>query len=564
MTANLHAEELWWKNAVLYSLDVETYMDGNGDGVGDFIGLTRRLDHLASLGVTCLWLMPFYPTSGDDGYAVTDYYTIDPRLGTLGDFVTFRRAAGDRGMRVVVDIVANHTSDRHPWFEESRSSRDSPKRDWYVWTDEPIEAARGEVFPGEQDGNFVFDEGTGQYYFHRFHPFQPDLNMSNPEVRLEVLQIMGFWLELGVDGFRIDAAPFMAETQGLHGPAGEAQHQWLKEVHAFVDHRRGDSVIVGEANLPPEEIRPYFGDGDELQLLFNFSQNASLFLALATGSGEPLRRHLEGLPEIPLSCGWLNFVRLHDELNLDRLDDEQRQIVFERFGPEEHMQIYDRGLRRRVAPMLGDRRWLQLTYSLAFSLPGMPLIYYGDEIGMGENLDMDGRMAVRTPMRWDDGPAAGFSIASEADLIRPLSHETDPAETNVLRQRHDKGSLLSWMRDLVDARRQHPAIGLGRPEFFDTGSDSVLGHCCVWQGDAFVALHNLSNEAFSVAAGSLPVGSEAMVTFSDDGDRGPIPDTIELDGHGYRWLHVRGEPGSHAGARPPHSGAAGSRAPTPP
>lgn len=546
MTARWHAQELWWKNAVVYCLDVETYMDANGDGVGDFEGLTRRLDHLAHLGVTCVWLLPFHPSSGDDGYAVVDYYAVDPRFGTLGDFVTFRRAAGERGIRVVLDVVVNHTSDRHPWFVESRASRTSPKRDWYVWSDEPIEAAEAEVFPGEQRGNWEYDEGTGQYWFHRFHPFQPDLNLANEDVRHELLKVMGFWLQLGVDGFRIDAVPFVAETVGVHGPAREEHHGWLREIHEFVTHRRGDAVLIGEANVEPDRMRSYFGDGDEMQLLFNFSQNAALIAALAEESAAPVHRHLDALPTVPRTCGWLNFVRLHDELSLERLSPEEQDLVFRRFAPDERMRIYGRGIRRRIAPMLCDRRRIELAYSLAFATPGMPMLLYGDEIGMGDDLALEGRSSVRTPMQWEPGPSGGFSEAPPDRLVRPLVHEPgyDPSSVSVAAQRPDPHSLLSWMRRLIDVRRDHPAIGLGRSERFATGHDDVLGHCVRWDDRVVVCVHNLAGSERVVAHDRLPVDGDLAVVFADDAGATntnitPDGDPLVLGAFGYRWMERR-------------------------
>jgi len=285
----LESGDLWWKNAVLYELDVETYMDSNGDGVGDFRGLIERMDHLESLGVTCLWMMPFYPTPNrDDGYDISDYYAVDPRYGTLGDFVAFIHAAEERGIRVIIDLVVNHTSDQHPWFQDACSGRDSKYRDWYVWSDEPIDEAEAIIFPGVQETNWTQDKQTGQYYFHRFHNFQPDLNFANRLVREEIMQIMRFWLQLGVAGFRFDAAPFMIETVGVEGKPNEVHHEWLRELTLFVKRRRGDAVLLGEANLPPQEIAEFFGDGHELHLLFNFIQNGALMASLATSNAKPL------------------------------------------------------------------------------------------------------------------------------------------------------------------------------------------------------------------------------------------------------------------------------------
>ncbi|HEX2179672.1 MAG TPA: alpha-amylase family protein [Actinomycetota bacterium] len=540
----LESGDLWWKNAVLYELDVETYMDSDGDGVGDFCGLIERMDHLQALGVTCLWMMPFYPTPNrDDGYDISDYYTVDPRYGTLGDFVAFIHAADERGIRVIIDLVVNHTSDQHPWFQDAISSRDSKYRDFYVWSDEPIPEAESIIFPGLQTGNWTQDRTTGQYYFHRFHDHQPDLNLANPKVREEIMQIMRFWLQLGVAGFRFDAAPFMIETVGVSGRANEPHHDWLRDFTLFVKRRRGDAVLLGEANLPPEEIAQYFGEGHELHLLFNFMQNGALMASLATGSAQPLHDYFAALPEVPELCGWVNFARLHDEINMDTLDDEMKQKVFEAFAPEEDMQIYGRGIRRRLAPIFGgDRRRLELLYSLTFSTPGMPMLYYGDEIGMGDNMTLEDRLPARTPMQWTGSDTGGFSNGEPYKMIRPAASEPfGPKQVNVRDQQHDPGSLLHWMRRLVDVRRHNAAIGYGKVELLDSGFDDVLAHRFVWETNLMVAVHNLSDRARSLNLRRLAEdGAQYLeVEFADPtakpGDE--VPDKkVTIPGYGYRWI----------------------------
>ncbi|HZA86027.1 MAG TPA: alpha-amylase family protein, partial [Acidimicrobiales bacterium] len=389
----------WWKNGVVYCLDVETFLDGNGDGVGDLGGLVERIDYLAGIGVSTIWLMPFHPTPDlDDGYDVVDFYGVDPRLGSLGDFVEVVRTAHDRGMRVIIDLVVNHTSDRHPWFQAARSDPASPYRDWYVWADEPPDdPALAEVFPGEQGGVWTFDRKAKQHYLHRFFRHQPDLNIANPAVRAEIARIVGFWLELGVSGFRVDAVPFLLELAGIEGAPTVDPHRYLKDLRAFVQRRKGDAILLGEVNLSPDEQRDYFGDedGDELNLVFNFTVMQRTYLALARGDAGPVEQALSALPGVPFDSQWATFLRNHDELTLDKLTDDERQEVFDAFGPEPDMQLYGRGLRRRLPPMLGGNvDQLKMAYSLLFSLPGTPVLFYGEEIGMGENLAAEGRAAV--------------------------------------------------------------------------------------------------------------------------------------------------------------------------
>ncbi|MDQ3709284.1 MAG: alpha-amylase family protein, partial [Actinomycetota bacterium] len=417
------ADDLWWKDAVLYCLDVETFADGDGDGCGDFTGLTDRIDYLAGIGVTCLWLMPFYPTPGhDDGYDVIDFYGVDPELGTLGDFVAFVRTAAGRGLRVIVDLVVNHTSSQHPWFQQARADRGSPFRDFYVWRDEAPEGPTDLVFPDTETSNWAYDDVAGQYYLHRFYAHQPDLNISNPAVREEIAKIMGFWLQLGVSGFRVDAVPYLLEVLPEGKPRGDA-HDVLVALRAFLSRRRGDAILLGEVNLEAQEVRRFFGEhGDELDMQFSFLTNQALHLSLARCDDAPLRQMLQRLPDVPAGCQWANFVRNHDELTLDKLQSHERDDVFAAFGPDPDMQLFGRGLRRRLPSMVGgDRRRIELAYSLAFSLPGTPVLLYGEEIGMAENLNIPGRLSVRTPMQWTAEPGGGFSTADPASLRRPLT-----------------------------------------------------------------------------------------------------------------------------------------------
>ena len=434
--------DVWWKNAVIYCLDVETFLDNDGDGCGDLPGLCERLDYLSGLGVDCLWLMPFMPScQRDDGYDVTDFYGVDARLGTHGDLVDVVRTARGSGMRVIADLVVNHTSDQHPWFRQAREGRDSPFHDFYVWRDEKPEEKPGDVvFPDQEDSNWAFDEQAGRWYMHRFYSHQPDLNVANPEVRDEIAQVAGFWLEQGLSGFRVDAVPFLIEPSGAPEDAHQDPHELLRDLRRFIGRRNGEAVLLGEVNLAPEEQRKFFGDedGDELQLVFSFTVNQAMFLAFAREDATPLARALKALPPIPEDCQWANFVRNHDELTLDKLSEEERQEVFAAFGPEKELQLYGRGIRRRLPTMVGgDERRIRLAYSLAFSLPGTPVLFYGEEIGMAENLAIEGRYSVRAPMQWSAEPQAGFTTADAA--VRPVVEEGPFGyrELNVTRQRRD-------------------------------------------------------------------------------------------------------------------------------
>jgi trehalose synthase len=362
--------DLWWKNTILYCLDVEMFSDADGDGCGDFAGLTERLDYLAGLGVTCVWLMPFYPTANrDDGYDIIDFYNVDPSLGTLGDFVEFVRTARDRGIRVIADLVVNHTSVQHPWFQEARRNPDSRYRDFYVWQDHEPSGPNDLVFPGEETSNWSYDEQAGKWYLHRFYAEQPDLNITNPAVRDEIGKIIGFWIQQGLSGFRVDAVPFLVETAGEDPKKLPDPHEYLRDLRTFLNRRLGEAILLGEVNLPPKDLGEYFGgeNGDELQMLFNFPANQAFYLSLARQHPDPLRGALQGLPPTPDDGQWATFVRNHDELSLDKLSEDERQEVFAAFGPDKDLQVYGRGLRRRLPPMLGgDQQPIRMVYSLLF------------------------------------------------------------------------------------------------------------------------------------------------------------------------------------------------------
>ncbi len=534
--------DLWWKNAVIYCLDVETFLDGNGDGIGDFKGLNERVDYLAGIGVTCIWLMPFFPSDNrDDGYDICDYYTVDPRLGDMGDFVDFIHTADAHGIRVIADLVINHTSDQHPWFQSARSDPNSPYRRFYVWRDEPPDEKPSLVFPGEQTTNWTYDEVAKQYYFHHFYDHQPDLNPDEPAVREEMTQIIGFWLQQGLAGFRVDAVPFLIELKNEKTAEELTPHGFLKDLRRFLRHRRGDAVMLGEVNLLPHEQVTYFGEDDELSLVFNFYVNQHLYLSLAREDPDPLRKALEALPPIPPACQWASFVRNHDEQNLDMLTPSERQEVFDAFAPQKSMQLFGRGIRRRLPTMLGgDQRKIKLTYSLLFSLPGTPVLFYGEEIGMGDNPRLAGRIAVRSPMQWKQKPNGGFSTAPAKDLLRGLpTGEFGPAQVNVQAQRDDPLSMLNWMESLIRRRKEAAEFGFGKFRLVDGGKAAVLAHACEWETRTVIALHNFSSRAEVV---DLSAEIDEDVIEIDDmwaDQRYPaVTKTARVGPYGYRWLRV--------------------------
>jgi trehalose synthase len=536
--------DVWWKNAVIYCLDVETFLDSDGDGCGDLPGLCERVDYLTGLGIDCLWLMPFMPScQRDDGYDITDFYGVDPRLGTHGDLLDVVRTARESGMRVIADLVVNHTSDQHPWFRDARRGPESRFHDFYVWRDEKPEEKPGDVvFPDQEDSNWALDEQAGRWYMHRFYSHQPDLNVANSEVRDEIAQVSAFWLEQGLSGFRVDAVPFLIEPSGAPEEAAADPHELLRDLRRFIGRRNGEAVLLGEVNLEPEEQRKFFGDedGDELQLVFSFTVNQAMFLSLAREDATPLARALAALPPIPEDCQWANFVRNHDELTLDKLSDEERQEVFDAFGPEKELQLYGRGIRRRLPTMLdGDERRVRMMYSLAFSLPGTPVLFYGEEIGMAENLAIEGRYSVRAPMQWSAEPQAGFTTAEKA--ARPVV-EDGPfgyRDVNVTRQRRDPDSLLNWMERLIRRRRECPELGWGEWALLDAGDTAVFAQRSDWEGSTVVAVHNLAGRE---ARARLELGEEGQLVdlFHDEEqelDGGAV--AVELPPYGAHWFRLR-------------------------
>jgi maltose alpha-D-glucosyltransferase/alpha-amylase len=537
-------EDRWYKNAVIYSLEVETFLDANGDGIGDFEGLIRRLEYLEYLGVDAIWLAPFHPSPNrDNGYDVSDYYGVHPRYGSSGEFVELVQQARKHGMRVLMDLVVNHTSDEHAWFKEARASRTSARRSWYVWSKKrPKHWNKGMVFPGVQARTWTFDHKSREYYFHRFFEFQPDLSATNPDVRREICRIMGFWLELGVSGFRVDALPFIIEEVRA-GTTNYAQHfDFLTEFRQFVQWRQGDAVLLGEANVLPDDMLPFFGEhGDRIHMMFNFFVNQHLFYALATHDIGPLVKALKATLDIPPTTQWAHFLRNHDELDLGRLTERQRERVFARFAPEERMRLYGRGIRRRLAPMLGDREHEELAYSVLFSLPGSPVIRFGDELRMGDDLDLDQREAVRTPMQWANEPHGGFTTAAKP-VVPVVDHGVWSYEhVNVEAQRRDPSSFLSWMAQMIRIRKECPEIGCGRCTVLDAGAKNVLALRFDWQDRSVLTLHNFDERPHEA---TLRLGDDSR-RLSDLIAPREVPAregsfTIPLDALAYRWFRVGG------------------------
>lgn len=461
----MQRKELWYKNAIFYQVYVRAFHDSNGDGHGDLKGLTEKLDYLRDLGVDCLWLMPIYPSPlKDDGYDIADYFGIHPDYGTLDDFKELVEAVHARGMRLITDLVLNHTSDQHPWFQEARKGRGSPYHDYYVWSDTPEKFKQARIiFIDIEASNWAWDEQAGRYYWHRFYRCQPDLNYDNPAVQQAMLDVTRFWLELGVDGFRADAVPYLFEREGTHCENLPETHAYLKRLRRFIDENFPGRILLCEANQWPEDVRAYFGDGDEFHLGFHFPLMPRVFMALGKADISPLVWVLERTPAIPEDCQWCTFLRNHDELTLEMVTEEERQWMWQCYAPEPRMRL-NLGIRRRLAPLLGnDRRKIEVANSLLFSMPGSPIIYYGDEIGMGDNIWLEDRDGVRTPMQWASGKNAGFSAARPDRLYAPIISDPDfsPARINVASQRDDPHSLFNTLRTLIALRKRLPVFGWG-------------------------------------------------------------------------------------------------------
>ena len=490
-------QSLWYKDAIFYQIYVRAFRDSDADGHGDIRGLTQKLDYLQDLGVDCLWLMPLYPSPlKDDGYDIADYYNIAKTFGTPADLKNLIEAAHQRGLRIIMDLVLNHTSDQHPWFQASRSDRISPYRDYYVWSDDPNRYKEARIiFLDTESSNWTWDEQAGQYFWHRFYASQPDLNFDNPAVQEEMIKVADFWLRLGIDGFRADAVPYLFEREGTSCENLPETHVYLKKLRLFMDQNYPGRILLCEANQWPEDVRPYFGDGDEFHMGFHFPIMPRIYMAIKKGRAEDMIEILRRTPPIPENCQWCTFLRNHDELTLEMVTEDERQWMWAQYAPEPRMRL-NLGIRRRLAPLLdNDIRKIRLAHSLLFTLPGSPILYYGDEIGMGDNIWLGDRNGVRTPMQWEAGPTAGFSEAPAQALYAPVidGESYGPERVSVAAQRADPNSLWHVIRRMVRVKKQHSAFGWGEFEWLDGQDSAIAAFQRTYQEETILAVHNLSD-----------------------------------------------------------------------
>lgn len=541
-----HADALWYKDAVIYQLHVKTFCDSNADGIGDFNGLTSRLDYLQQLGVDCLWLLPMYPSPfRDDGYDIADYCSIHPSYGTIDDFRRFLEAAHARGLRVITELVLNHTSDQHAWFKEARSSQDNPRRDYYVWsdTDERYRDVRI-IFLDTERSNWAWDPVSKAYYWHRFFSHQPDLNFDNPAVWEEIWKVMQFWLDIGVDGFRVDAVPYLIEREGTTCENLPETHDVLRFIRRRMDEHFPGRVLLAEANQWPEDVRAYFGDGDEFHMAFHFPLMPRMFMALRLEDRKPIVEIVERTPDIPPSCQWGIFLRNHDELTLEMVTDVERDYMYEEYARDPVARI-NLGIRRRLAPLLdGDRRRIELMTGLLMSLPGSPIVYYGDEIGMGDNIYLGDRNGVRTPMQWNGGWNAGFSDADPERLAQPVI--SNPLygyqAVNVESQHRTEHSLLNWTRRLITVRKSTSIFSRGTIAFLNPPNHRVLAYTRTLDGETILVVNNLSSTAqvahLNLAAldGAVPVEMFGLSLFPRIGT---VPYMLTLGPYNFYWFRLR-------------------------
>lgn len=543
------ADPLWFKDAIIYELHVRAFMDSNNDGIGDFPGLMQKLDYVQDLGVTCLWLLPFFPSPlRDDGYDISDYTNVNPSYGTLDDFKAFLSAAHERGIQVMVELVVNHTSDQHPWFERARRApKGSPEREYYVWsdTDQLYKDARI-IFTDTEKSNWTWDPIAEQYYWHRFFSHQPDLNYDNPQVMEEILNVMRYWLDMGVDGLRIDAIPYLVERDGTNCENLPETHAVMKKIRAAIDRDYEGRMILAEANQWPVDVRPYFGDGDECNMAFHFPLMPRMYMALRQEDALPITEIMAQTPGIPENCQWGIFLRNHDELTLEMVSDEERDYMYLAYSADPRMRI-NIGIRRRLAPLVdNNRRRIELLNSLLFSFPGTPILYYGDEIGMGDNIYLGDRNGVRTPMQWTGDRNAGFSRAVPAKLYSPLV--MDPVwgyeAINVEAQQSDPSSLLSWMRNMIALRKLFRVFGRGSLKFLQPSNRKVLAYVREDGDERVLCVANLSRFPqpakldLSEYAGLIPVEMLGYVEFPKIEK---TPYAITLNQYGFLWLELQGE-----------------------
>ena len=545
--SRIHPDPLWYKDAVFYEVYVRGFHDSNGDGIGDFRGLTEKLDYLQWLGIDCLWLLPMYPSPvRDGGYDISDYYSILPEYGELEDFKNFLSAAHERGLRVITDLVLNHTSDEHPWFRDSRSSVNSPKRDWYVWSETDLKYTGARIiFLDTERSNWAWDEQSGQFYWHRFFSHQPDLNFDNPEVQQAMLDIVRFWLDLGVDGFRLDAIPYLYEREGTNCENLPETHSFIKRLRRFVDEHYPGRLLLAEANQWPEDVVSYFGQGDECHMCYHFPIMPRIYMALRQEDRLPIVEILNRTPPIPENTQWGLFLRNHDELTLEMVTDEERDYLYNEYANDRRMRV-NLGIRRRLAPLMDNgRRRIELLNALLFSLPGSPFLYYGDEIGMGDNIYLGDRDGVRTPMQWSLDRNAGFSRADFARLYFPLN--MDPVygyqSVNVEAQQRHSTSLLHWMRQMILSRKKHPVFGRGSLDFLHPENRKVLAFTRSYDDETVLCVYNLARSSQPVRLdlsryrGMTPVDLQYRVPFPRVEEQ---PYQLALNEYGFYWFLMTG------------------------
>jgi maltose alpha-D-glucosyltransferase/alpha-amylase len=542
----LSRDVLWYKDAIIYQVHVRTFRDSNGDGIGDFQGLEEKLDYLQELGTNAIWLMPFFPSPlRDDGYDISDYNAVHSSYGTLEDFRKFLESAHERGIRVIIEMVLNHTSDQHPWFQESRSSQDNPRRDWYVWsdTDTRYKGARI-IFLDTEKSNWAWDPVSKAFYWHRFFSHQPDLNYDNPAVREQMWNVMTFWLAMGVDGFRLDAVPYLVEREGTNCENLPETHEVLKELRRRLDEKFPGRMLLAEANQWPADLRPYFGDGDEFHMAFHFPLMPRMFMGLKLEDRKPITEILQQTPEIPPSCQWSLFLRNHDELTLEMVTDMERDYMYDSYAESKTMRL-NLGIRRRLAPLLAnDRRRMELMNGMLMSLPGTPIVYYGDEIGMGDNINLGDRNGVRTPMQWNGETNGGFSAAPPERLYAPLIQ--DPVygypAVNVLRQKSSEHSFLNWMERIITVRSSTAVFGRGSIEFLHPANHRILAYVRRLSNEAVLVVNNLSSTAQAVELdlrrykGSIPIEMFGRNMFPRVGD---LPYLLTLGPFQFYWFRLR-------------------------
>jgi maltose alpha-D-glucosyltransferase / alpha-amylase len=539
-------EPLWFKRAVFYEVHIRGFFDSDGDGSGDLRGIQEKLDFLQWLGIDCIWLLPMFASPlRDGGYDVSDYYNVHPDYGNTEDFRALVEAAHRRGIRVITDFVLNHTSSDNPWFQSSRSDRRGPHGDWYVWSDsdEPWQEARI-IFLDSEPSNWTWDPVRGQYFWHRFFQHQPDLNFRNPEVQDAMLDALRFWLDLGIDGFRLDAVPYLFERDGTNGENLPETHDFLKRIRAEVDGRYPDKVLLAEANQWPDDVVAYFGEGDECHMAFHFPVMPRMFMALRREDAAPIYEILAQTPAIPENCQWGLFLRNHDELTLEMVTDEERDYMYAEYAKDPRMKL-NLGIRRRLAPLLDNGRdEIELMHAILFSLPGSPVLYYGDEIGMGDNIYLGDRDGVRTPMHWTGDRNAGFSKADFHQLYLPPL--MDPVygypAVNVEAQLRTPTSRLRWLRRLIELRKQHPVFGLGTYEGLPTSNPRVFAHVRMYEDDVVLAVHNMARSAQAVEldlsrfAGRVPVEMFGHSRFPRIGE---LPYLLTLGPRGFFWFQLQ-------------------------